>query len=300
MAATKQWQQQKERGSAFLIKFMRWSALNLGRTPTRLILPPIVLYFMLAASKARQASKRYLKRVLNRQPTLWNIANHFYYFAATILDRVFFVIGNYQLFDTRIYNPEVLLDRVEQGQGCILMGAHLGSFEALRAMGITHKQLPIKVLMYKRPGEWIMKLLDALNPQIADSVIPLYQPNTLLVASEFVAQGGVLGMLADRVDNESKTVQCNFLGAPTVFPSGPIALAATFKVPVILIFGLYRGGKRYDLHFELFAEKITLSRENREQEMQQWMQQYADRLAHYAGKAPYNWFNFYDYWHEYS
>ena len=26
------------------------------------------------------------------------------------------------------------------------------------------------------------------------------------------------------------------------------------------------------------------------------MQRYADRLAHYARSAPYNWFNFYDFW----
>jgi len=297
---TNQWQQQKERGSGFLIRFMRWSAMHLGRAPTRLILPPIVLYFLVAAAKARQSSCHYLTRILKQPPRPWHIARHFYYFAATILDRVFLVIGNKQIFDTRIHNPEALLDRVERGQGCILMGAHLGSFEVLRSLGITHKNLPIKVLMYKRPGELIMKLLDSLNPQIAESVIPLGQPNTLLIASEFVEKGGVLGILGDRVDNTGKTVQCNFLGTPTQFPTGPMALAATLKVPVILIFGLYRGGKRYDLHFELFAEQVTLSRDNREQEIQQWMQKYADRLAYYASKAPYNWFNFYDFWQEYS
>jgi predicted LPLAT superfamily acyltransferase len=295
-----QWQQQKERGSGFLLRFMRWSALHLGRAPTRLILPPIVLYFLVASVKARQASTHYLSRILHQPPRLWHTARHFYYFAATILDRVFLVIGNKQVFDTRIHNPEVLLDRVDQGQGCILMGSHLGSFEVLRSLGITHKHLPIKVLMYKRPGEMIMKLLDSLNPQIADSVIPLGQPNTLLIASEFVENGGVLGILGDRVDNAEKTVQCDFLGKATDFPTGPIALAAALKVPVILIFGLYRGGKRYDLHFELFAEPITLPRANRDQEIQQWMQKYADRLAYYADKAPYNWFNFYDYWQEYS
>ena len=261
------WRQQKERGSLYLIKFMRWSALTLGRAPTRLILPPIVLYFVLAAGKARQASRHYLKRILKQPPNIWNVAQHFYYFAATILDRVFLVIGKKNLFDTRIHNPEVLLDLVDRGQGCILMGAHLGSFEVLRSLGITHKHLPIKVLMYKRPGEWIMKLLDALNPQIADSVIPLGSPTTLIAASEFVEQGGVLGILADRVDNADKTTKCDFLGSPTYFPTGPMALAATLKVPVVLIFGLYRGGKRYDLHFELFAEKISLTRENREQQI---------------------------------
>jgi hypothetical protein len=27
------------------------------------------------------------------------------------------------------------------------------------------------------------------------------------------------------------------------------------------------------------------------------VQRYADRLAHHARTAPYNWFNFYDFWH---
>jgi predicted LPLAT superfamily acyltransferase len=89
----------------------------------------------------------------------------------------------------------------------------------------------------------------------------------------------------------------SFLGAPAQLPIGPWVLASTLRVPVFLGFGIYRGGNRYDCHFELFAERIDLPRADRDAALQRYAQQFADRLEHYARLAPYNWFNFYDFWH---
>jgi predicted LPLAT superfamily acyltransferase len=63
-----------------------------------------------------------------------------------------------------------------------------------------------------------------------------------------------------------------------------------------LFFGLYRGGNRYEIYFERFADGIRLDRERRAEEIQSWMQRYVTRLEHYSGLAPYNWFNFYQFW----
>jgi predicted LPLAT superfamily acyltransferase len=103
-------------------------------------------------------------------------------------------------------------------------------------------------------------------------------------------------MLGDRVLSGDKTTQCQFLGAPATFPAGPILLAAIMHCPVILFFALYRGGKRYEIYFEHFTEEITLHRDRRTEDVQHWMQRYAERLAYYARLAPYNWFNFYSLW----
>ncbi len=64
----------------------------------------------------------------------------------------------------------------------------------------------------------------------------------------------------------------------------------------MLCFGLYRGGNRYDLHFEPFADQLKLERARRDAELRQTIQRFADRVAHHARSAPYNWFNFYDFW----
>ena len=65
---------------------------------------------------------------------------------------------------------------------------------------------------------------------------------------------------------------------------------------VVLCFGLYRGGRRYEIHLERFADAVTLDRRDREASVRPWVERYARRLEHHCRAAPYNWFNFYDYW----
>lgn len=107
-----------------------------------------------------------------------------------------------------------------------------------------------------------------------------------------------MGILADRLLKQEQATPCTFFGKAARFPAGTMWLASILKVPVILFFGLYRGGNRYEVHFELFAEEITIDRRHRDQEIQQWTQRYADRLEHYCRLATDNWFNFYDFWEE--
>jgi predicted LPLAT superfamily acyltransferase len=64
----------------------------------------------------------------------------------------------------------------------------------------------------------------------------------------------------------------------------------------MLCFGLYRGGNRYDLQFEHFADSLQIERSRREAALREIMQRFCGRLEHYARSAPYNWFNFYDFW----
>jgi predicted LPLAT superfamily acyltransferase len=41
---------------------------------------------------------------------------------------------------------------------------------------------------------------------------------------------------------------------------------------------------------------VRLPRAGRDAALAEWAQHFAHRLAWYARFAPYNWFNFYDYW----
>lgn len=295
---SKGWFGQKERGSPFAIRIILWVARHLGRGYARLLLYPITLYFLLFAGTARRASRNYLTRMFGRPPSLWEVARHIHTFAATILDRVFFLTGRFELFDFRLYGLEQVKDYAHNGQGCLLLGSHLGSFEVLRAVAVEHDKVQMRVLMYPSHNEYLTGLLNTLNPGMATTVIPLGRPESLLKVKESLDEGMMVGMLADRVAESDKVVSCDFLGGTVEFPTGPMLLAGALKVPVIQVFGLYRGGNRYDLHLELLSEQVELPRKGREQALQHWTQQYADRLAAHTRETPYNWFNFYDYWHE--
>nr|MDQ2972109.1 acyltransferase [Pseudomonadota bacterium] len=67
-------------------------------------------------------------------------------------------------------------------------------------------------------------------------------------------------------------------------------------VPVLLTLGVYRGGNRYDLVFERLADQVVLPRGDRQAAIDGYIRRYASRLEYYVREAPYNWFNFYDFW----
>ena len=290
------WVNVPERGTPVSLGVIAWIAKRVGRPLARLLLYPITVYFLITAHTARRASYEFLKRARGHSVHWWQVFRHFYYFAATILDRVYLLRGEFDRFAVTIHGKEVLQRHSENSRTGILLGSHLGSFEVLRALGVMQGGFPLKVLMDTRHNQNISRFFDALNPTIAGTVIAPDRPDTLIRVRESLDAGCFVGMLGDRVFGADKTSRCQFLGAPATFPAGSIVLAAMMHCPVVLFFGLYLGGNRYEIYFESFADEIHLDRERRAEEIQSWMQRYVARLEHYSGLAPYNWFNFYRFW----
>jgi predicted LPLAT superfamily acyltransferase len=290
------WTTLPERGTPASLRIIAWIAVHIGRRVARLLLYPIALYFVMTAHAARRTSYEYLKRVRGDSVRWRHVFRHFHCFAATILDRIYLLRGEFDRFRVTVHGKELLQRQIESGKGSILLGSHLGSFEVLRALGVMQRRFPLKVLMDTAHNQNITRFLDALNPKIAGTVIAPDQPDTLIKVKESLDAGYFIGMLGDRVFGGDKTTQCQFLGAPATFPAGPILLAAMMRCPVILFFGLYRGGNRYEIYFEHFADEIVLDRDRRAENIQLWTQRYAERLEHYTRLAPYNWFNFYPFW----
>jgi predicted LPLAT superfamily acyltransferase len=290
------WAGLPELGTSTSLETIAWIAVHFGRRITRLLLYPIALYFFFTADAARRASYEFLKHALGHSVRLWHVFRHFHCFAATILDRLYLLRGEFERFCVTIHGKDVLQRQMETGKGTILLGSHLGSFEVSRALGVMERSFPLKVLMDTAHNENISRFFDALNPSIAATVIAPDRPDTLIKVRESLDASYFIGMLGDRVFGADKTTQCQFLGGPATFPAGPVMLAALMHCPVILFVGLYRGSNRYEIYFEHFADEISLNREHRAREIQSWMQQYVMRLEYYARLAPYNWFNFYPFW----
>ncbi|MGH8441790.1 MAG: lipid A biosynthesis acyltransferase [Nevskiaceae bacterium] len=295
---TQSWDQQAERGTALALKLTLLCTRLLGRTLTRVIvLAPITAYFLLFAGSARRASRNYLRRALGREPRLADVARHFHALAAVTLDRMFLLRRGPQGFDVQIHRPPEVDALADRASGCLLVLAHLGGYEALR-LGLSRRTRPLRILMDLAVGRKLMSLLTALNPDMAEQVIDASErgPGLVLKLREALEQGAFVGIMADRATAEERAIEADFFGDRARFAIGPWMLASGVGVPVILAFGLYRGGNRYDLHLELFSERIVLPRGSREEAVRAHVQHYASRLEHYARLAPYNWFNFYDYW----
>jgi len=290
------WLEQRERGSLAAMKGGVRLLLSVGHTFGRLLLYPTCAYFLASSRQSRSASREYLGRVLGRPARLLDVARHYLTFAKTLHDRVYFLAGRTAEFDIEQHGLDTVERTLAKGKGCVLLGAHLGSFEVLRVLGSLECKLPVNVLLYPDNSSNADAVAGDLCPELKQRVIPLGRPDTLLRVHECLERGEIVGILGDRTLKSDRTVRCDFFGQPATFPQGPLLLASILKAPVILFFGLFQGGRRYTIHFELFTDELQIARRDRSAQLQPWIARYAARLEHYCRLAPYNWFNFYDFW----
>lgn len=290
------WLAQEERGSVAMIRAIVWIALRLGRRAARLLLYPICLYFLVFSRGSRRASRAYLARVLGRRPRVADVFRHYHAFASCALDRVFLFNDRLDLFDLRIHDEEMVIDLLKRGSGCFLLGAHLGSFEVMGALGRRVRNLRVSMAMYEENAQKIGSALKAINPDLAIDVIGLGHFSSMITLQDRLDHGHAVGVLADRGLDGDKVAHYPFLGAPAAFPLGPFRMLAIMKRPVMLMFGLYRGGRRYDIFFEVLTNPADWPAGNRAEEIDRTMRRYVERLEHYCRMAPFNWFNFYDFW----
>ncbi|WP_026240662.1 acyl-CoA synthetase [Thiobacillus thioparus] len=296
--ATPDWMRQQERSNLAILRLMVWISLTFGRAAGRVVLAGIALYFTLFAPRARRASRIYLKRALGRRANWAGSYRHLFSFATTIHDRIYLLNERFGLFDIEVVGAEALHEALAKQPGALLMGAHLGSFEVLRAAGRGKAGRKVAMLMYEENARKINATLEAINPKATQDIIPLGRMESMLEARDKLEAGYLVGMLADRSLGDDATADFPFLGTAAPFPLGPWRLAAMLQRPVFFMTGLYLGGNRYQLHFVPLADFSATPRSERDAAIAAAMQRYADCLTHFCRLAPYNWFNFFDFWQE--
>ena len=292
------WDAQPERSNPRTLRLVIWLALHLGRTFTRLLLYPIVAYFLLTGGEPARASRSFLRQALGREPTRLDRVRHWYTFAAVVLDRVFLLGDRTHYFAVQVEHEDVILEAARQGRGAVLLVSHFGSFEVMRAISQREPDLRLRIVVDREHGAMLTQLLEALNPSLAAGVIDASQrgPQLALVLKDALDHGHVLGMMGDRAYANERTVPVRFMNRIAQLPENPWILASVLQVPVFLAFGIYDGGNRYRIRFERLAERVVLPRATRAAAVQGYAQAYADRLETQVRAAPYNWFNFFDFW----
>ncbi len=291
------WLSQRERGTVVALRLATIWATLLGRTLSRPMVHLIALYYALFDANAKRVSRDWFTRLNGEAPRFRQVYRHILTFVQVTLDRLYFTSGRLAPFEITRTGNDLLLAQARSGQGAILLGAHVGSFEAMRASSTTER-MPLSIVGTWQNAKMINALLSSLDPEMPAQVVDSGgDPVSLaLTLRDRIANGHLLAMMADRVGPNEKTVEVEFFGEPASFAAGPFLLAAVLKCPVYIVFGLYSEPNRYDLFCEPFCEKVVLPRGNREAGLQKAVEQYAERLESYAEQAPNNWFNFFDFW----
>ncbi len=285
-----------ERGSPALLRLMAALSLRLGRRASRVVLHAITAYYFAVAPRARRASRGYLRRALGREPRLHERYRHFLYFATTIHDRVFIAGDREGALALSVEGEALMRAQQASGRGAILLGAHLGSFAIVGAVGARIDGVRIAMAMYEDNAGKLRRLFGAIGARSAPPVVPLGQVDSMLQIAARLDRGEFVGVLADRGLGGDARRPVRLLGERTLLPTGPMRIAAMLGCAVIFMAGLYRGANRYHVVFEPLADFAGMHGADRQAAVDAAIERYAALLDAHCRRDPCNWFNFYDFW----
>lgn len=280
------------------MRLLFWVCKTFGRWPFRVVLYPVLLWYVAVQPRARRASSSFLAKA-GAPHGLAGVVRHFGSFAETILDKMLLWGGLFDFSKVSLHGAEPLLQMIGSGRGAMLVCAHLGNLDLCRALSLRTPGLKVNVLVHTRHAQAFNDMLARLDPRSQLNLMQVTEmtPAMAMQLSERIARGEFVVIAGDRVPvaDQPRVALAPFLGQTAAFPVGPYVMASVLGCPLYAMFAARRG-ERYELHFEPLREQVKLPRGGRDAALAQLAAEYAARLEHHARRAPLEWFNFYDFW----
>lgn len=300
----KHWAELNERGADWGPSLMAFVYRTLGRSACLGLMAPVIFYFYIAGFQQRRASLNYLRRVWaasgrKGQPGHWQALIHFFSFGESLVDKFAAWIGNLHRSDIEAMDGGLVDAMRGDPRGALILSAHFGATEVIRAMAAHHQRRRINVVIHTKNARRFNDLIKRFAPQSLVALVEAteFDVSTAVELSAAIERGEWVVIMGDRmpVTKTARAVTVDFLGAPAAFPQGPFLLAAALRCPTYMLFCSKEQG-RHRIHFSQLSEGVTLQRRNRMAGLQAVVEHYARELEARVKAAPYQWFNFYNFW----
>ncbi|MFJ3045521.1 acyltransferase [Herbaspirillum chlorophenolicum] len=276
-----------------------------GRLPFRLMLYPVLCWYIAANGRARNASRAYLAQVAAYRPALGlsaglsDVFRHFAAFGESLLDKMLLWGGLFPLQRVLVFGQEPIAQAVATGRGGLMICTHLGNLELCRVMAREFPAMKLTVMVHTKHAQAFNRMLAQLDAHSQLNLLQVTEmsPATAMVLADKVAQGEFVVIAGDRIPvaPNPRVAHASFMGKQAPFPVGPYVLASLLQCPVHLMFSR-RTANGAQLHFESFRERVDLPRKQRQQALDNLAADYAARLESHCLQTPFQWFNFYDFW----
>jgi len=306
--ASQHWAQIDEVSFVAGMRLLFWLGRVLGRWPFRVVLFPVLLWYVIAKPWARAASKDYLRRMAKFDGStrdvgidsgVMGVLRHFASFGECLLDKLLLWCGLFDTGSVAFHGVEQIAGQIARQRGGLIICCHLGNLELCRVMSKRQPGLKLTVLLHTKHATRFNQLLARVNPDSQLNVMQVTEltPATAALLQNKIDQGEFVAIAGDRIPvaPEPRVALVPFLGAMAPFPVGPYVMASLFHCPVYLLFSLSTR-RGWEIHFESFSELIHLPRKDRTAALAVLAGAYAARLESYCRQAPLQWFNFYDFW----
>jgi predicted LPLAT superfamily acyltransferase len=288
----KQWNG-KSRGGRFGYQFFVYTIRLLGLRCAYIFLAFIVIYFIPFAPKATRAIWRYnrQKRRLGVLASVKELYCHYYVFGQTLIDKMAMRGGLNEKYRYEFDNYTRFLEILNSGEGVVMMGAHIGCWEAGAGFFGTYGK-KINIVMLDAEHQQIKDVLEENASQENNyNIIPLNQNiiDAMLQIKVALNNGEYICFNGDRYMEKDHTAVVDFMGSKALFPMGLFKIAAKCRVPVVFYYSMREPNRTYRFIFEepVIDGKMTTEK---------LLEQYVKSLEKIVEKYPRQWFNFYDFW----
>jgi predicted LPLAT superfamily acyltransferase len=299
------WATLQEAGMSTGLWFLYFWHKLFGRRVYRALLVPVCWYFALTRPVARRASMQFLQRVGAVAPEAsafarWSATvRHIRSFADALLDKALVWTNHLDIRAARVEVDPRFDAAVDRGEGGVLVVAHFGNLEVLRAIGERLRKIQLHILVHTRHAQRFNNVLKRLNPESGEHLLQVTELDAATAAylADAVSRGHFVVIAADRVPVASGHVlDVPFLGEPAPLPIGPWVLAGVLKCPAYWLACFKEPDDRYTLVCERIVERMELPRARRNEALCEVMGQYVRELERNCRRAPLAWFNFYPFW----
>lgn len=282
----------KSRGGRFGYLFFVHTIRLLGLRAAYALLALVAIYFIPFAPTATRAIWHYnrQRRRLGLLRSIVELYLHYYTFGQTLIDRIALRGGMQSRFRFEFDNYERFLEIINEPGGTVLIGAHVGCWEA--GAGFFGKYgKKINIVMFDAEHEQIKEILRENGRQGDYHIIPVNQGSLEAVLEiKFALDRGEYACFnGDRYLDRTTAQACDFMGGEAHFPIGPFRIASKCRVPVVFYYAMRERGRRYRFLFTEVPPTVCRKSET-------LLDAYLRSLEALLARYPRQWFNFYPFW----
>ncbi len=286
----------KSRGTLLGFKIYVQIIKKTGLYSAYFVLLFVALYFIFFSFTSTKSTYYLFRRRLGYSPlnAALNVYLSYYTFGRIQLDRIAITNGLKHKFTFEFDGVQHIDALLKQQKGGILLTAHIGNFNLAKYFfEERHSGAIVNLVITDFEHRQIKDYLNAVMGNTEVKTIVLQDDlSHIFKMKEALSNNELLVFAADRYLKHSKTYTADFLGKQVKFPQGQFKLASRNKIPVLFVHLM----REKNFHYHFYARPYNPV----ELTAQEILKYYLDDLEKMVKTYPRQWYNYYDYWNDFS
>jgi KDO2-lipid IV(A) lauroyltransferase len=284
----------------FWYRVHRWSIAILPEWAYAPVIAAFSLFFFVALRRIRRAIAANLEAplgpcgLLERQRRIFRTMHAFAWCLSERYERL--VTG--RPFDVEVEAMEHWRAVADSGRGFVMVTAHLGLYEVGSMVPATREARRVHLVREPEADPRAQAFMrETVKAAETDHYTMHFQdggPMLGVLLAEALDRGEVVAIQGDRPRAGGRTVTTSLFGRPFDVPAGPAALARTANVPLLPVFAIRVGRRRFRL---VFGAPIAVARtRDRDADFAAAATAMTAAIEAAIRRAPHQWFVFRRLW----